>query len=155
MSLPSASRRRPAHTAARHDVPAAPIVRAGDMAAAGHASHLSENGVWLTDTVPAAHIDVGDAALPSDRCASATMIRKAAPLCLLILGTIAMAWAFFGGAGNALPYPDPTPQLLADQAAKAEQYRLIFILGILSTATGALWLRRRSRTKTRDRDSIR
>lgn len=123
------------------------------MSAAAHAFHPSGNGVWLTDMVPVAHIDVRDAALPSDRHASATMIRKAAPLCLSILGTIAMLWAFVGGAGNALPYPDPTPALLADQAAKAEHYGLIFILGMLATAAGALRLRSRSRAKQRSRDT--
>jgi RNA:NAD 2'-phosphotransferase (TPT1/KptA family) len=44
-------------------MPAVSIARAGEMPAAGHAFHLSGNGVWLTDTVPAAHIDVGEAAL--------------------------------------------------------------------------------------------
>lgn len=83
------------------------------------------------------------------------MIRKTAPACLLILGTIAMLWAFVGGAGNALPYPDPTPALLADQAAKTEQYRFIFILGMLTAAAGALWIRARSRAKKRDRDALR
>jgi putative RNA 2'-phosphotransferase len=49
----------------RHGKPAVLVVRAGEMAAAGHAFHLSENGVWLTDAVPVAFIDFGDAAIPS------------------------------------------------------------------------------------------
>lgn len=32
-------------------------VRAGELHAAGHAFYRSENGVWLTDHVPASHID--------------------------------------------------------------------------------------------------
>ena len=32
---------------------------AGEMAAAGHAFFRSENGVWLTDTVPVGFIDFG------------------------------------------------------------------------------------------------
>ena len=44
---------------ARHGKPAVLIVRAGDMAAAGHAFFRSENGVWLTDAVPVRFIDFG------------------------------------------------------------------------------------------------
>lgn len=44
---------------ARHGQPAVLIVRAGEMAAAGHAFFRSENGVWLTDAVPAGFIDFG------------------------------------------------------------------------------------------------
>jgi putative RNA 2'-phosphotransferase len=42
---------------ARHGAPVVLIVHADAMAAAGHAFFLSENGVWLTGTVPAAFID--------------------------------------------------------------------------------------------------
>ncbi|MBN8214811.1 MAG: RNA 2'-phosphotransferase [Xanthomonadales bacterium] len=42
---------------ARHGQPAVLIVRAGEMAAAGHALFRSENGVWLTDAVPVEFID--------------------------------------------------------------------------------------------------
>ena len=48
------------HVGSRHGKPVVLIVHAGDMAAAGHAFFLSENGVWLTDAVPAAFIDFGD-----------------------------------------------------------------------------------------------
>ena len=44
---------------ARHGKPAVLIVRAGEMAAAGHAFFRSENGVWLTDGVPVGFIDFG------------------------------------------------------------------------------------------------
>ena len=33
-------------------------IRAGEMARAGHLFYLSENGVWLTEQVPAAFIDI-------------------------------------------------------------------------------------------------
>jgi putative RNA 2'-phosphotransferase len=46
---------------ARHGKPVVLIVRAAEMAAAGHVFHRSANGVWLTDAVPAAFIDFGDA----------------------------------------------------------------------------------------------
>lgn len=46
---------------ARHGTPVVLIVRAADMAAAGHVFMRSANGVWLTDAVPAAFIDFGDA----------------------------------------------------------------------------------------------
>ena len=44
---------------ARHGKPSVLIVRAGEMSAAGHAFFRSENGVWLTDTVPVGFIDFG------------------------------------------------------------------------------------------------
>ena len=34
------------------------IVRTGEMAAAGHIFYVSANGVWLTERVPPAFIDV-------------------------------------------------------------------------------------------------
>lgn len=44
---------------ARHGKPSVLIVRAGEMAAEGHAFFRSDNGVWLTDTVPVRFIDFG------------------------------------------------------------------------------------------------
>ena len=44
---------------ARHGKPVVLIVRAGEMAAVGHAFFRSENGVWLTDAVPVEFIDFG------------------------------------------------------------------------------------------------
>lgn len=41
----------------RHGKPVVLRVRAGDMAAAGYVFHRSENGVWLTESVPAVHIE--------------------------------------------------------------------------------------------------
>jgi putative RNA 2'-phosphotransferase len=46
---------------ARHGQPVILVVRAAEMAAAGHAFFLSSNGVWLTDAVPTAFIDFGEA----------------------------------------------------------------------------------------------
>ncbi len=46
---------------ARHGKPVVLIVRAGAMAAAGHAFFRSDNGVWLTDAVPVAFIDFDNA----------------------------------------------------------------------------------------------
>ena len=40
----------------RHGIPVVLTVLAGRMHAAGHAFYRSENGVWLTDAVPPAHI---------------------------------------------------------------------------------------------------
>lgn len=42
---------------ARHGTPVVLTVRADEMAAAGHAFFLSENGVWLTDAVPPQFLD--------------------------------------------------------------------------------------------------
>ncbi len=43
----------------RHGTPAILVVHAPEMVAAGHAFYRSENGVWLTDVVPAGFIDFG------------------------------------------------------------------------------------------------
>lgn len=40
----------------RHGEPVVLVVRAGAMAAAGHAFFLSDNGVWLTERVPVAFL---------------------------------------------------------------------------------------------------
>ena len=58
------------------------------------------------------------------RC-SAPMMRNALSLALLILGLFVMAVSFMYYAGNALPYPDPTAELLAHQAAEARKWSLL------------------------------
>ena len=40
----------------RHGRPIVLLVKAGDMAADGHTFYQSDNGVWLTNSVPAAYI---------------------------------------------------------------------------------------------------
>lgn len=57
----SADAETAARVGARHGQPVVLRVRAAEMAAAGHVFHLSSNGVWLTDTVPSAFIDFGEA----------------------------------------------------------------------------------------------
>ena len=47
-----------AKVGARHGTPMVLIVRTGEMAAAGHIFYVSANGVWLTERVPPAFIDV-------------------------------------------------------------------------------------------------
>ncbi len=42
---------------ARRGPPVILIIRAGEMRTAGHLFFVSENGVWLVDTVPPAFID--------------------------------------------------------------------------------------------------
>lgn len=47
--------------ARRRPRPAVLRVRAGEMAAAGHRFYLSDNGVWLTDTVPPKYVEHDEA----------------------------------------------------------------------------------------------
>ncbi|WP_020594901.1 RNA 2'-phosphotransferase [Spirosoma panaciterrae] len=42
----------------RHGKPVVLTIKAGEMAMAGHVFYQSDNGVWLTDTVPTAYIIV-------------------------------------------------------------------------------------------------
>jgi putative RNA 2'-phosphotransferase len=46
----------------RHGKPVVLLVRAGEMATAGHTFFLSANGVWLTEQVPTEFIEFPDAA---------------------------------------------------------------------------------------------
>ena len=43
-------------------------------------------------------------------------------------------------AGAALPYPDPTPQLLAGQALQLSAARALIIAGLALAAVGVVWL---------------
>jgi LPXTG-motif cell wall-anchored protein len=77
------------------------------------------------------------------------MMKKIAPFALLILGFLLMSGSFIYYAGNAIPYPDATSELLAYQTAQANKWALLFALGLVVTATGAAWLWRRRRAKKR------
>ena len=60
-----ASERAPATTVGiRRGAPVILAIRAGEMAAAGHAFYCSANGVWLADAVPPQFIDFPDAPEP-------------------------------------------------------------------------------------------
>jgi hypothetical protein len=74
-------------------------------------------------------------------------VRKIAPIALLLLGIFVMLAAFLFGAANAIPYPDPTAELLAHQAAEATKWNLVAGLGLLISACSGVWLWRRQRTK--------
>ncbi|MFP4208706.1 MAG: hypothetical protein ACLFSC_08595 [Wenzhouxiangella sp.] len=63
---------------------------------------------------------------------------------VLIAGFLITAGSFIAYAGNALPYPDPTAELLAHQAAEAKKWGLLFVTGLLTSALGAFLLWRRS-----------
>jgi hypothetical protein len=76
-------------------------------------------------------------------------MKKIAPFALLILGFLVMSVSFVYYAGNALPYPDATAELLAYQATEANKWALLFVLGLVVTATGGVWLWRRSLAKKR------
>lgn len=54
------------------------------------------------------------------------MKKKLAPISVIFFGLLIVLGAFFYGAGNALPYPDPTPELIAyqDNNAKKSIHRL-------------------------------
>jgi putative RNA 2'-phosphotransferase len=51
----------------RRGKPVVLVVRAADMVAAGHTFYVSQNGVWLTDAVPAAFLEVPDAPAATPR----------------------------------------------------------------------------------------
>jgi hypothetical protein len=80
-------------------------------------------------------------------------MRKRVPLALLILGGVAMVGGFLYAAAEALPYQDPTAEMLARQAARVTMCNLISASGLLAAATGGVWLWLGSRTKKRHPNS--
>ena len=76
-------------------------------------------------------------------------MRKFAPLALLTVGLLVMLGAFLCLAGNALPYQDPTAELLAHQASEARKWNVLFLVGLVATATGGTWLVARRRARRR------
>jgi hypothetical protein len=70
-------------------------------------------------------------------------MKRSAPYVLLVIGLLTMFVAFLYSAGNALPYPDPTPELLAHQAAVARKWNIVVVFGLIVSAVGAIWLWRR------------
>mgnify|MGYP006174339767 CR=1 FL=1 len=76
------------------------------------------------------------------------MWRRFTPIACLLLGLGVMAWALMAIAGNALPFPDPTPELLARQAAVSTRAMVLLLVGLvvaLGGVGGLWWRRRRSR----------
>ncbi len=74
------------------------------------------------------------------------MKKKLAPISLIFLGLFIVLGAFFYGAGNALPYQDATPELIAYQDNNAKKAYIVFVLGLLISACGISWLRLLSKT---------
>lgn len=74
------------------------------------------------------------------------MKKKLAPISVIFFGLLIVLGAFFYGAGNALPYPDPTPELIAYQDNNAKKAYIVFIVGLLISACGISWLRSLSKS---------
>jgi hypothetical protein len=62
-----------------------------------------------------------------------------------VIGLLLASGAFLLWAGNGLPYPDATADLLKAQEEKAALLELIMLVGIATTVTGSflLWRNRR------------
>jgi hypothetical protein len=84
---------------------------------------------------------------------ASTVFRKVVPLAFLITGIVVVAVSFLYYAGNALPYPDPTAELLDNQTAEAKKWSMLFMFGLLATVTGGAWLLWRSRVMRPGKDS--
>jgi hypothetical protein len=77
------------------------------------------------------------------------MMKKVWPFAILILGLLVMSGSFVYYAGASIPYPDPTPELLAHQATEERKWGLLLALGLLVTVIGGSWLWRRLRVQRR------
>ncbi len=75
------------------------------------------------------------------------MLRKIAPVALLVIGPLVMLGAFLLYASNAIPYQDATPEMLSHQASEAKRWAIVFMLGSATAASGAMWSWRRWRAK--------
>jgi hypothetical protein len=62
-------------------------------------------------------------------------------------GLLTMFGAFLYSEGNALPYPDSTPELLAYQSAVARKWNIVIVFGLLVSAVEAIWLWKRRNAK--------
>ena len=67
-------------------------------------------------------------------------------LLVMVAGLVVMLYAMGTLAGNALPYPDPTPALLAAQSAKTSRYAAMFGGGLVLAVGGGIawWFSRRA-----------
>jgi len=70
---------------------------------------------------------------------------RAASVIAAVIGLLSAIVCFLGLAAEALPYPDPTPQMLAAQTAsvRAWQLGLVVSLGLSAAGiAGFMWGRR-------------
>jgi hypothetical protein len=82
------------------------------------------------------------------------LIRRIAPSAVLILGLLVMLGAFLYSAANALPYQDPTAEMLAHQAAEGRKWMTIALFGLLATLCGIAWIWLRMRAGKRARNPL-
>jgi hypothetical protein len=54
----------------------------------------------------------------------------------VVVGLVSAIVCFLGLAAQALPYPDPTPELLAAQAASVRAWRLGILVSLGLSAAG-------------------
>lgn len=73
-------------------------------------------------------------------------VRFVALLFLAVAAAMAAA-GFFLYAGAAIPYPDPTPELLAKQAEDIRMGQLLLFGGLFVLLADALWLWRTRRPR--------
>lgn len=73
------------------------------------------------------------------------MLQRIAPFALLNLGFLIMLGSLVYFSGNALPYPDPTPELLAYQTEMAQKLARLFVLGLIVATAGGVWRWRQAR----------
>ena len=78
-------------------------------------------------------------------------IRSALPILFALAGALIVLCALLSLAAAMLPYPDPTPELLAEQQADLQTYRSILFTGLGVFVAGAavslvrfiVWFQRR------------
>ena len=61
---------------------------------------------------------------------------RTASVMAAVFGTVSAIVCFLGLAAEALPYPDPTPELLAAQAASVRAWQLGILVSLGLSAAG-------------------
>jgi len=71
---------------------------------------------------------------------------RAASVIAAVVGLLSAIVCFLGLAAEALPYPDPTPEMLAAQAASVRAWQLGILLSLGLSAAGIAGFMRGRRT---------
>ena len=77
------------------------------------------------------------------------LVPRLVPWLICLLGLFVLLYAVAMGCGAALPYPDPTPELLIHQRDDIHAAKVLALVGAGLLVVGATWLGWRWRSRLR------
>ena len=83
------------------------------------------------------------------------LVLRFAPWLICLLGLFVLLYAVAVGCGAALPYPDPTPELISHQRDDIHAAKGLALVGAGLLVLGATWLGWRWRSHPRSGPSAR